>query len=113
MDSMAEVLDRLLEQGVTGSRVALQLHGEPLPGFVEALRDAGAQVSLAFPIEMVMRHGTPPILKMQELGMEPSLSSDVETTMAADPFTLMRSAMIMPWNSTIRPLTSGTPGAGS
>ncbi|GAA3091469.1 amidohydrolase family protein [Nonomuraea salmonea] len=59
------------------------------------LRDAGAQVSIAFPIEMVMRHGTPPIIKMQELGMEPSLSSDVETTMAADPFTLMRTAMAM------------------
>ncbi|AOS64761.1 cytosine deaminase-like metal-dependent hydrolase [Actinoalloteichus hymeniacidonis] len=58
-------------------------------------RDAGAQVSISFPIEMVMRHGTPPILKMQELGMEPSLSSDVETTMTADPFTLMRSAMSM------------------
>ncbi|HET6285364.1 MAG TPA: amidohydrolase family protein [Amycolatopsis sp.] len=59
------------------------------------LRDAGAQVSLAFPIEMSMRHGTPPILKMRQLGMEPSLSSDVETTMAADPFTQMRSAMTM------------------
>ncbi|MFI0423718.1 amidohydrolase family protein [Spongiactinospora sp. 9N601] len=58
-------------------------------------RDAGAHVSIAFPIEMNMRHGTPPIIKMQELGMEPSLSSDVETTMAADPFTLMRSAMTM------------------
>ncbi|MFJ8694129.1 uroporphyrinogen-III synthase [Streptomyces roseolilacinus] len=44
MDSMAEVLDRLLEQGVSGRRIALQLHGEPLPGFVEALRDAGAEV---------------------------------------------------------------------
>ncbi|MFF8290271.1 uroporphyrinogen-III synthase [Streptomyces sp. NPDC016309] len=43
-DSMAEVLDRLLEQDVTGRRIALQLHGEPLPGFVEALRDAGAEV---------------------------------------------------------------------
>ncbi|MFG3494443.1 uroporphyrinogen-III synthase [Streptomyces sp. NPDC047928] len=43
-DSMAEVLDRLLDQGVDGHRVALQLHGEPLPGFVEALRDAGADV---------------------------------------------------------------------
>ncbi|MER7079662.1 Cytosine/adenosine deaminase [Saccharopolyspora kobensis] len=58
-------------------------------------RDAGVHVSLAFPIEMHMRHGVPPILKMQELGMEPSLSSDVETTMAADPFTLMRSALTM------------------
>ncbi|MBF8188007.1 amidohydrolase family protein [Nonomuraea sp. K274] len=61
----------------------------------ERFRDAGVQVSVAFPIEMAMRHGTPPILKMQELGMEPSLSSDVETTMAADSFTLMRSAMTM------------------
>ncbi|WP_031076397.1 uroporphyrinogen-III synthase [Streptomyces sp. NRRL S-118] len=43
-DSMAEVLDRLLGQDVSGRRIALQLHGEPLPGFVEALRDAGADV---------------------------------------------------------------------
>ncbi|RST13876.1 uroporphyrinogen-III synthase [Streptomyces sp. WAC05374] len=43
-DSMAEVLDRLLGQDVAGRRIALQLHGEPLPGFVEALRDAGADV---------------------------------------------------------------------
>jgi uroporphyrinogen-III synthase len=43
-ESMAEVLDRLLEEGVDGRRVAVQLHGEPLPGFVEALREAGAEV---------------------------------------------------------------------
>ncbi|MFE7838021.1 uroporphyrinogen-III synthase [Streptomyces sp. NPDC057474] len=43
-ESMAEVLDRLLEQGVEGSRIAIQLHGEPLPGFVESLRAAGAEV---------------------------------------------------------------------
>ncbi|NEC07203.1 uroporphyrinogen-III synthase [Streptomyces sp. SID7909] len=43
-ESMAEVLERLLEEGVQGRRVALQLHGEPLPGFVEALREAGAEV---------------------------------------------------------------------
>ncbi|MEU6606836.1 uroporphyrinogen-III synthase [Streptomyces shenzhenensis] len=43
-ESMAEVLDRLLEEGVEGRRVAVQLHGEPLPGFVEALRAAGAEV---------------------------------------------------------------------
>ncbi|MGW2230614.1 uroporphyrinogen-III synthase [Streptomyces formicae] len=43
-ESMAEVLDRLLGQGVSGRRVALQLHGEPLPGFVEALRAGGAEV---------------------------------------------------------------------
>ncbi|XUL88485.1 uroporphyrinogen-III synthase [Streptomyces galilaeus] len=43
-ESMAEVLDRLLEEGVDGRRVAVQLHGEPLPGFVESLRAGGADV---------------------------------------------------------------------
>ncbi|MER5882892.1 uroporphyrinogen-III synthase [Streptomyces sp. NPDC001941] len=43
-ESLAEVLDRLLAHGVAGRRVALQLHGEPLPGFVEALREGGAEV---------------------------------------------------------------------
>mgnify|MGYP003694191645 CR=1 FL=1 len=33
----------------------------------QAVKDAGAQVSIAFPIEMNMRHGIPPILKMQSL----------------------------------------------
>jgi len=62
---------------------------------------AGAKVSIAFPIEMNMRHGQPPILKMQELkakfgiDFEPSLSVDVETNMTADFFTQMRSAMTM------------------
>jgi uroporphyrinogen-III synthase len=39
-----EVLARLLGEGVAGRRVAVQLHGEPLPGFCGALRDAGAEV---------------------------------------------------------------------
>ncbi|QHA05014.1 uroporphyrinogen-III synthase [Streptomyces broussonetiae] len=43
-ESMAEVLDRLLEAGVEGRRIAVQLHGEPLPGFVESLRAGGAEV---------------------------------------------------------------------
>jgi len=59
------------------------------------VKQVGAQVSIAFPIEMNMRHGMPPILKLQSLGMEPSLSSDVEVTMIADFFTQMRSAMTM------------------
>ena len=57
------------------------------------VRDVGAQVSIAFPIEMNMRHGMPPLIRMQGLGMEPSLSTDVEVTLTADFFTQMRSAM--------------------
>src|SRR6266545_5939425 len=36
----------------------------------QAVKDKGVQVSIAFPIEMNMRHGMPPIIKMQSLGME-------------------------------------------
>ena len=61
----------------------------------QAVKDKGAQVSIAFPIEMNMRHGMPPVLKMQNLGMEPSLSVDVECTMTADFFTQMRVCMNM------------------
>jgi len=59
----------------------------------QRVKDVGAQVSIAFPIEMNMRHGMPPLIRMQGLGMEPSLSTDVEVTMTADFFTQMRSAM--------------------
>jgi uroporphyrinogen-III synthase len=48
-ESMAEVLERLLDEGVDGRRVAVQLHGEPLPGFIESLRVAGARV-VAVPV---------------------------------------------------------------
>jgi 5-methylthioadenosine/S-adenosylhomocysteine deaminase len=61
----------------------------------QAVKDAGAQVSLAVPIEMNMRHGMPPLLKLTSLGMEPSLSVDVECTLTADFFTQMRSTMNM------------------
>ena len=43
-ESSAEVLDHLLDAGVDGRRIAVQLHGEPLPDMVEALVMAGAEV---------------------------------------------------------------------
>jgi cytosine/adenosine deaminase-related metal-dependent hydrolase len=42
---------------------------------------------------MNMRHGMPPILKTQSLGIQPSLSTDVEVTLTADMFYQMRSTM--------------------
>jgi cytosine/adenosine deaminase-related metal-dependent hydrolase len=59
------------------------------------VRDAGAGVSLATPIEMIMRHGMPPILKTLSLGISPSLSVDVECTLTADMFTQMRTTMAL------------------
>jgi 5-methylthioadenosine/S-adenosylhomocysteine deaminase len=58
-----------------------------------AVQAFGAQVSVATGIEMNMRHGMPPILKLLSLGMEPSLSVDVECTLTADFFTQMRTMM--------------------
>ncbi|WAL64833.1 uroporphyrinogen-III synthase [Amycolatopsis cynarae] len=43
-ESSAELLQHLLRSGVDGMRIAVQLHGEPLPYFVDSLRDAGAEV---------------------------------------------------------------------
>jgi 5-methylthioadenosine/S-adenosylhomocysteine deaminase len=61
----------------------------------QKVKDAGAGVSLAVPIEMIMRHGMPPILKTLAMGIPPSLGVDVECTLTADMFTQMRTAMAL------------------
>ena len=43
-ESMSEVLDRLLDRDLTDVRLAVQLHGEPLPDAVDALGGAGADI---------------------------------------------------------------------
>lgn len=43
-ESMADVLGHLLADAPAGRRIAVQLHGEPLPGLVETLTEAGAHV---------------------------------------------------------------------
>jgi cytosine/adenosine deaminase-related metal-dependent hydrolase len=59
------------------------------------VKQTGGWLSIACPIEMAMRHGMPPIQQALDAGIRPSLSSDVETTMAADMFSLMRSAFTL------------------
>jgi cytosine/adenosine deaminase-related metal-dependent hydrolase len=61
----------------------------------QKVKEAGAHVSLAVPIEMNMRHGMPPILKTLAMGVQPSLSVDVECTLTADMFTQMRTTMAL------------------
>jgi uroporphyrinogen-III synthase len=55
-ESSAEVLEHLLARGVEDLRIAVQLHGEPLPDVVEALDVAGAQV-----VEVPVYRWMPPV----------------------------------------------------
>jgi uroporphyrinogen-III synthase len=55
-DSDDELLDHLLDAGVAGKRIALQLPGEPQPEFSAALRDAGADV-----VEVPVYRWVPPL----------------------------------------------------
>lgn len=57
----------------------------------ELLADTGTRVSIAGPIEMMMGHGVPPIQKVLDHGIRPSLSIDVETQIPGDMFTQMQS----------------------
>lgn len=92
---MAPTFDELAKAGKFGpDNIFIHMTGMSDIGW-KAAADAGAHVSLSVPIEMSMRHGMPPIQKAIGLGMQPSLSSDVECTMTADPFTLMRSCMTL------------------
>ena len=59
------------------------------------IADTGGKVSIATAIEMQMRHGMPPIQQALDHGIMPSLSVDVETNMAADMFTVMRSTFTL------------------
>lgn len=43
-ESSGELLARLLKENLSGTRVAVQEHGEPMADFAAALREAGAQV---------------------------------------------------------------------
>src|SRR5437879_3093521 len=50
----------------------------------QKVKDVGAQASIAFPIEMNMRHGIPTMIKMQSLGMGASVSPQGEGTIATE-----------------------------
>jgi len=58
----------------------------------QMVRDTGGRISISPIIEMAMGHGTPVFQEALDRGIRPSLSSDVEPVLAADMFTMMRSA---------------------
>jgi uroporphyrinogen-III synthase len=55
-EAVAEMLAHVLESDVAGRRIAIQLHGEPLPHVVDTLRDAGATV-----VEVPVYRWLPPL----------------------------------------------------
>ena len=55
-ESCEEVLAHLLDRGVAGERIAVQLHGDDQPDFVAALRAAGAEV-----VEIRVYRWLPPV----------------------------------------------------
>ena len=57
--------------------------------------DKGVHISIAGPIEMQMGHGTPPYQGALDHNILPSLSADVDTNMAFDMFTMMRTAFTL------------------
>ncbi|PTY38422.1 amidohydrolase [Saccharospirillum sp. MSK14-1] len=92
---MAPTFDQLASAGEFGpDNIFIHMTGMSDMAWQKAA-DAGAHVSLSVPIEMTMRHGMPPIQKCLDLGLQPSLSTDVECTMTADPFTQMRSTLTL------------------
>jgi cytosine/adenosine deaminase-related metal-dependent hydrolase len=63
------------------------------------IADTGGTFSLAGYVEMIMGDGTPPVQKVLDLGLRPSLSIDVETTAPGDLFTQMRTILALQHNN--------------
>jgi 5-methylthioadenosine/S-adenosylhomocysteine deaminase len=92
---MTEAFDQLAQRQALGpDNILIHMTGMSDLAWKTAA-DAGSHISLSVPVEMSMRHGTPPLLKALEHGLQPSLSSDVECTMTADFFTQMRAAFTL------------------
>jgi 5-methylthioadenosine/S-adenosylhomocysteine deaminase len=59
------------------------------------IRDSGGTVSIASYVESLMGHGIPPIQKAIDIGIRPSLSVDVETSVPNDFFGQMRTVLAL------------------
>ncbi|MGK3994133.1 amidohydrolase family protein [Sorangium sp. So ce1024] len=89
------LIEQLDSEGLLGPDLEL-IHATGISAASwQAIADSGANVSLAAPIEMAMRHGMPPIQAALDVGVQPALSTDVECTMTADFFTQMRSVFTL------------------
>jgi uroporphyrinogen-III synthase len=65
-ESSSEVLEYLLEAGVDGKRVVVQLHGDPLTEVISALRLSGAEVVQVPVYRWLLPEDTAPMRRMVE-----------------------------------------------
>ena len=63
-ESSSEVLEYLLDAGVEGKLVVVQLHGEPLPDVIDALRLSGAEVVQVPVYRWLLPKDTAPMRRM-------------------------------------------------
>lgn len=63
-ETNADMLRYLLEAGVRGLNVALQVHGAPQPDFVDALTRAGASVTVAQPYRWLRPADVTPVFEL-------------------------------------------------
>ena len=62
------------------------------------IRDTGGTISIAGYVETLMGHGNPPVQKAIDIGIRPTLSVDVETSVPNDFFTQMRTVFSLQKN---------------
>jgi cytosine/adenosine deaminase-related metal-dependent hydrolase len=76
------------------------------------IKDTGGTISIAGYVETLMGHGNPPTQKAIDLGIRPSLSVDVETSVPNDFFTQMRTVFSLQKNEVWAKRLGGQKDAG-
>ena len=76
------------------------------------IKDSGGTVSIAGYVETLMGHGNPPTQKAIDMGIRPSLSVDVETSVPNDFFTQMRTVFSLQKNEVWARRLAGQKDAG-
>jgi cytosine/adenosine deaminase-related metal-dependent hydrolase len=76
------------------------------------IKDSGGTVSIAGYVETLMGHGNPPTQKAIDMGIRPSLSVDVETSVPNDFFTQMRTVFSLQKNEVWARRLGGQKDAG-
>ena len=86
-------IERFGREGMLGPDVTLVHCGFLSDTEWKIIADTGTTVSIAAQIELLMGHGSAPVQRALDVGLVPSLSVDVETSVPGDFFTHMRATL--------------------